>query len=988
MSTHYLSSGAPTATTSRHGNILSRLIKPILLVLAAVIVSTTALSGAVHDKHQQAEAFDITKFVMCMWGKDSVPGKIYQATQSSDVPFMLQSKSTMNFGVDDVDGGLNKVIGLFGNDYNKTNSKILGRNIDPDYTDKAGKKATFNSGKKVNPFDRFGVSGLKFTSYTGEWKHVIIDACGDDDKPKDPHANKYYKDRLEPQSTWEDVSTSKDVRTKQFDKNFGAKYSTSLATMTANGVFMIPKAMVATTAALINFAFSDVAKHMGLDNFVFGENGEGGIFKTLYDHFFLPLLGVVFGITGIWIAYMALARQRVRESFVGLTRAIVMLFIAVIIAASPGKILSVPNNIAVTIQSLTISAMDKTISSQGDLCTTDVGSTSKSLEGKGESKQSQIEQTSKNMRSTVNCTFWTTLLVKPWSQGQFGTDWNNLWVKGKTPQWAQDNDAKTVSNTNGDMVGKAGVPVGEKTSLNNWALFQLSAQTNAHSPVAHHGKLSKYSNGSANDWWRIVDAMSNYQETTKTAKGAGDEGGDKEYKVPDNSKEAQPTSEWNTWAGNSPWHRVGTALSAALVATIALAAPFVFALMAAVYSLGLIVLMIPAPIMFLFGAGTGRLWEIFKGWGELVINVTLKRIAMGLLLTFSIITIMLAIDKMENEGWWRGILLLILLSIVLLVSRGKLVGLMASVRIGGADLMSGASKMTQGIKGAGKTAAGTAMASTAGAVAAKRAGGSAVKGAGSGMKQEMRSSLYKSNSARPVVASYEAGRIQRQGKTPGTMMQDGEQAGTMYCASCGRPIGDESQGTEQVVSRDDAGNYYCKQCTDDGATPSGTRETVLDFSEQQQQDTPRQQRSERPKSSAFNRKRARNYRERIRHEDMSSEKREELLGIVTKGVSFDIADAKQASRNGESTAVPDIPNEIVPYVDKETVNSAWREGNYDYLQAAYTVAWATWYQDETGEELSQSLEQLTQDVAAFTDQKSDEGTQSHGSSGRNGTTEE
>ena len=73
-------------------------------------------------------------------------------------------------------------------------------------------------------------------------------------------------------------------------------------------------------------------------------------------------------------------------------------------------------------------------------------------------------------------------MFDPWVLGQFGTTPNNLWAEGKpVPEWAKD--GKTIGNHNTKWVGDANVPLGGDTTLNNWALYQLSTQTTGHLPT-------------------------------------------------------------------------------------------------------------------------------------------------------------------------------------------------------------------------------------------------------------------------------------------------------------------------------------------------------------------------------------------------------------------------------------------------------------------------------------------------------------------------
>lgn len=513
-----------------------RTVKSIVfLVLAFILVfGGMASSIANHHQKQNASALDVTKYAMCMWGKDSMPAMMYQATQTSDIPFLIRSKSAMNIGTDDVSGGLNAVLDLTGYDRDKINSDVLGRSIGDGSEGSGGGTATdekgkgkYNSGKKVSFFDRFGVSGMKFSSYTGEWKYVVVDACGDDAKaePQDPKAGQYYESRLEPVSTWEDIDNSKDVRTKQFARGFGNQYLSSITNTIANWIFTVTKAIVVFVLGLIGITFTDLAQTLGITDLVAGNaNGGGGsggdgLFGTLFKSIFIPLSVTVVFFFGIVMIFYMIRRQH-RLGLAGLIRTIAVFLGAFFLAANPALLVSLPNDVAIGVQALTAQSMNRSLVGNDGLCSTNIGGVkdrTKSLtDGAGDAKndpRSFMESTAKNVQSSMGCMFWQTFLLKPWAQGQFGDDWNKLWAEGSTPGWAKSfGETGEVKNKNKQWVGQPVVPVGGGQELKNWALFQISTQSNAHSPVGHKTQTPKYSNGVANDWWRIVDALSNYDE--------------------------------------------------------------------------------------------------------------------------------------------------------------------------------------------------------------------------------------------------------------------------------------------------------------------------------------------------------------------------------------------------------------------------------------------------------------------------------------------
>lgn len=943
----------------------------LLSLMSLVLVFMSSFAAFGDRNSQEAESFDVVQFVMCMWGDDSMPRHIYQASQSSDIQFQLLSKSALNYGIDSVDGGLNQILNIWGPDYVELNEEILG--IPLEYHPDDERELEFNGGTAVSPYDRFGVAGLKFSAYQGEWRHIVIDACSNAD-PQDPETGLFYDGRLEPQSTWEGIDTSRDARTIQHSRGFMSKMNVSFSTLVANTVFMIPKSFVVITNGLISFAFSDVIETLGIAEYLYGASdgdvdNPDSVVATLHENFFVPFLYIAYGILGMWVLYQGIGRRAYRDVFGTLLRSFIMLIIAFVLAAAP-QLLAIPNKAVVTVQSLIMTSMSDTINSQGGLCETNVGAFSAPIADDTGEPEETLASVSENVRSVVNCTFWETFLVQPWVEGQFGTDFNQLWAEDtEIPDWAED--GSTIGNVNGEWVGDAFVPLGDGTYLNNWAIFHLSTQTNVHAPVGEQGMLSPINSGASNDWWRIVDAFSNYAETDESYTAGGET---IEVTVIDES--AKPVDEWDVWAGNSPWTRVGVASSATLATGIGLLAPFIFGLMAAVYSIGFAILIVLTPLMMIFGIGAGRSWEIFKGWLSLLLKVGIRRILLALLLTLSILLTMVAIEQMNEVSWWQGMLLLVLFTVAILKSRNKLMDFFTDFNLSRtANFDQGARKISGAFSNTGKGIGKTAFAGAAGGIAAKRAGGSGFKGMIAGSKNELRNQAYRSEFGRNMMNTSE--RIAHHTGKSNFKLED------EFCAKCGKKLG--GANGEQILGQDGAGNYYCRECLEDGVAPEDTREIVINNNENDKEaKKTKLGKSEDKRSAKMSRTRttmnnrwSKDARGVIStgmkgDQEVSDERRERIFSQMVNGVSRDIARAeKKFEESGELVNV-EMPPELEPYMNKRVLADAWKDRNYDYIQNAYTVAWATWYQDKTGLELDVTLDDLASNVAHETQNLRDE----------------
>lgn len=939
-------------------------------LIFTLIIGITFLAGSYTSQKEaeRAEAFDLTQWFMCLFGEDSVPAEIYQVTQTSDLQFETYSRSAISSGIDNVDSGLNWALGFLGSDFKETNEKILGRTLDTIVPESDKEKdLKFNGGVKVNPYDRFGVAGLKFTSYSGEWKHVIVNACKTQVDPQDPKAGVFYEGRLEPGSTWEDIGKTQDVRTKQFSPSFLPAFGNAWLNVISNGIFNITKAIVVTSIALMNFAFSDIVEVLGINELIAGDGTNSGIFGLLFQGIFLPLVIIVFALTGFRLFYIAIVQKQYRKGLTGLLRSIGMYLLAIIISISPATFIALPNNIVVIAQSLVIGVLNTGLSGGNGLCTTDMGSKETNITDKGnnnfntniDENVSILEQASKNMRSSMACQYWQNFLFKPWVEGQWGTDWNNLWAKENIAEWAVK--GSTLNNINESMVGDAAVPMGDGTFINNWALFQISTQTNAHSPLVHEGELSKYTSGVANDWWRIVDANSNYTEEEKEIpiEGSGLYGGNNtiKYPVPQNN---EVTTQWDTWVGNSPGSRMWTALSSVIIAGIGLAPTFIFSFLSTIYSLGISILMVFSPVMFLFGTFDGKGWEIFKGWGEQVVKTSIRRMITGLLLVASIILTSVVLKFMNDVGWWQGILLLTLLSALLIKNRKRIVDMFTSFQFSSSmsntvnRFSQGASKIGTSTRGGAKVLAG----GLAGGVAARKMGGSFKSGAGAGAKAEVRARVFQSNSnfARSALISHDDFKISEEGVSPDSLKE-------FYCAICGKSLAEET-----IVGRNPDGMFVCQMCLDDGLAPDAREITMNmekfhNIQEEKRQAELQDNKSYKENSSAEQKRleksvldtdRALAIFKDLKEDELNPNEKNALLRALILNVNDDIL---KVANSVEDIQIS-VPKGLEGILNPTVISEAWKTGQYNYIQQAYTIALATWFKENSKAPLFDTLDDL------------------------------
>lgn len=974
----YLSKPAKRQSSS------ARKIVPALAFVLAFVVGLFSLGTGLFVKPHEAQAGPL-EWVVCEWaGEDSLVYFAYQVAFTDNIAYQVASKSAVSGGTDDVTGFPNAW--LITQDFKSVNEQIMGTGLtaDSDFT------GSINGGTKVNPYDRFGVAGLYWSSYSGEWNYLKVNVCSSSE-PVNMRIGAFYDGRLAPLSTYGGVAQSTDIRSV-VAANKGLVVAHDWVNILANGIFNITKFLVVVTNTLIGLAFTDIISAVGLTDLI---GSEGGLFEKFYNGIYLPLILIIMLVMAVWAFWNGIVKRAYRRTLAGIAQSVVLYITAAVIAFFPLFFISLPNNIAVVGQSLLVNTMSTSLYGGDGLCSvggvyvtnaagervlaTPDGDGNVSVDPGGspavtdvEGNLNFLEQATQSMQSVIGCQLWYTYVLQPWTRGQFGTDFQNLWAKGHSDT-AIFSEAKELPNDNEAWVGDAAVPLGGGYTINNWALFQISTQTNAHVPLGQEEPMrSTYTDGVANDWWRIVDAVSNYNETkqqngiptgsactdTTVIEGSGhcnpsfnsEDTQPVESTIPDTSK--KPTDYWQNWIGAKPGDRMMAAIGSVFPALLGNLAPIVFAGMSAVMSIGLAVVMAVAPIFFLIGSWPGNGWNIFKSWGQLVLNLTIKRIILGFLLVVSIIFISMVLNLTKDLFFINWVILAVV-SIALIKFRNqifdKLSGIL-SFNFANSDLGAGAAGAWNKFKSGTGKAVGfggrMATAGVLGGMVAQKAGTDVTKGIAKGWKQELRNTVYRSPTLNQAwsgaeAASKDRGKFQKVDKRT-------------LCPYCNRPLVREDR--DQAVFNggiDDDGNFVCETCmsnptgTPTGLNPYefGAKRTQRDFIQDEkelkglslddvQAVKKRQRRSvnldESTVESAVN--------DAIKELKFRDEKTGEVFDNVPDVVAAIFTrELNMARVNG---TVPEVPKELVPYMTPEAqqvMPQLWRDPN---PQAVETIALA------------------------------------------------
>lgn len=850
---------------------------------------------------QRAEAFNPPKYLMCDSFASEHLSDFYGAVSTDAIEFNLQSKSAITGGIDQVDGGLNSILDYTqGPSFESVNDWILHTRVDEDEEDededeehsriRADDYEAFDGGGAayVSPYDRFGVAGLKWTSYGGEWKYYHVEACEDNPEAVDYDLGMFYEDRLAPRSTWDDRAESADIRSQQHNIGAFNRFVYAFNNLIANSIFSVAKLAVVIVIGVSSLAFADISNVLGLNDLLVGaDGGTGGIFDALYQGIFMPLVIIAFVLTACYMLWYGIVKRQYRQALVnGLLKTVAAFFLAVIVMVSPAFFVSLPNNIAVGVQSLIMSGVNTGSIGGHNMCDSQIGSfgdediipgNAPGVAAGTDRQVNFLEQISVNTSSAIGCAFWQVFLLTPWSQGQFGDPWDQLYAEGFDPGRGGSSSLGN-SDENAEFAGDAQVPLGamgrdddydefnDAVSIHNWAMFQLSTQTDSHFDMVADGiNHDGYSNADVhNDWWRVADAVSNYyevegevvlsEETLPDSVRADLDTRDDYTMVPASEG---ATEYWDAWVGNNGGSRILIAMQSVIFAVVGTLGVFVFSALAVVYAIGLALLMAFAPLMFLFACWAGRGQEIFKGWLELLINTMLKRIFVGVLFVMMLAITVAALNVLEDVGFFAGMFVLAVSSWALVKNRNKILDALAAVRLGGADFSSKSSQIGSKFSQAGKTGAKLGGATAMGSVmGARRSGGllrfndsdrtglnkfkdmrlnkegfkGASTGAKIGAKSTVRNAMYASDSnmVRHASMNLEQAHAREGGRSGAATRGQHEEA---FCASCGANLAHAGA----IMARGASSKFYCINCHDEDLPQEKDRYEMTNYYAQEHQ---------------------------------------------------------------------------------------------------------------------------------------------------------
>lgn len=439
------------------------MVRNIKKLLVCFLILVSFLSSMLASNITHTKAFiDIPKIVMCKLGGETGEFLLKLDGQRTDyLPYLLYSKSNI--------GGSNR--------YRYDINNLLLRT--------AGFKIGGELDEELSAFERFGMSGLIYTSYRGEFKYSPIDVCSKNPEVKSTNLGQYYSTRKEPLTSYGERHSTGDNRVRLFASSKGRAFQKAIVDGIANTVLNIAKFLTTITLSLIGLAFSDISEIFGI-----GFENRVEIIKKLHENLFMPLCVFMFLLTGIYIGYQGLIKRNIRQGVVGgVIKTVASMLVALLLVINP-SILKAPKVLVSVLENIVISSMIENVEDvSDDLCNTPTKNIAI------QDINSTLEELNTKTKSLIGCKMWSEFFVRPFIKSQFGTEYTNL---------------KDYKADNSTWTGSPIVKLGGDRKINNLGLMYISVLSGVHRPI--DDIESPYINGVHKDYFRIVDMLSNYEE--------------------------------------------------------------------------------------------------------------------------------------------------------------------------------------------------------------------------------------------------------------------------------------------------------------------------------------------------------------------------------------------------------------------------------------------------------------------------------------------
>lgn len=361
---------------------------------------------------------------------------------------------------------------------------------------------------------------------------------------------------------------------------------------------------------MVNLAFQPLLDSLGIKPIVLD------VIKTLRNSFYLQLLILII-ILSVFMAFIKSIRSGPVEGVKSIILVSATAVLGVALLFSPDVLFRVVDEYPAAAERMVAAIILQADGSPNtDLCSSTSGP-------KGLIDASQYKDANGSVFSgfdpnttirRVECNVWDAYVFEPWSLGQFGAGYSQLYANGHAPGGA--NSFKESSEVT-RLVGDAGVNMGGGAFINNWALYQADLQT---SGTSTDDDSSKPTGSLDKNMYRLVDLQAGPD------KAAG-----------------RDASHWGEWKGSGSRFVISMIALASSVGGVVSIGMFSIAKISAMLIMALLLAL--APIMLLVGIIPGAPRNKMRSWMMQIVGQGLKRVILTALLSLQLVILLVVANS-------------------------------------------------------------------------------------------------------------------------------------------------------------------------------------------------------------------------------------------------------------------------------------------------------------------------------------------------------
>lgn len=437
--------------------------------------------------------------------------------------------------------------------------------------------------------------------------------------------------------TSENPAPAMDTRYEKVDTSIiGSMFPIqNLFTAIGNFGLYIAVFMTRVSNTVINLSFSPILSTLGIDKIVIS------LIEGFRDSIFFPLVPLLVAIAGIMVLWSAGKNRDYGRQAISILLITGTIVGGVFLMYRPAQTIKLVDDVPARIESAVVGSIFGFGNNNDDELCTASGTVS---EGKSEGLNGEklAYGPSEGTRSLM-CENWRAFAFNPWVYGQWGTNYTNLYANSTS-------NPQKMHNTNSNLVGNADVKMGNNTTVNNWALYQLSTMS---SGTASNSDPSLQSGFINRNFYRLVDLQ------------AG----------PDNGKGTDGRF-FNAWSGHDGASRSIIGIFSASTSVIAAITIITYSVAKILIAFTTIMLLMILPFMFLMGVHPtiGRM-KLKSYFGQLV-GLMIQRVILIVLMSV-MFRIVVAFGDSSSNYMLSG-LACMLICIVFLMIRKPLLNMVFS----------------------------------------------------------------------------------------------------------------------------------------------------------------------------------------------------------------------------------------------------------------------------------------------------------------------